>query len=169
MKITDINFNSDEVHPIGDFTPLPVGEYLVVISASERKPTSKGDGAYLQLVLDVVDKEFKGRKIFERLNLENANDTTVEIAKRTLSAICKVTGVRHPKQSEELHDIPFLVKVGITPAKGEYGASNKIVGWMNTMGISAEKIDGTTAPASKPKECAPAATSEKKMPWEKKK
>ena len=42
---------------------------------------------YLWLELDLLEGEHQGRKLFDRLNLVNANPQTVEIAQRTLSAI----------------------------------------------------------------------------------
>jgi len=35
-------------------------------------------------MLDILDGQHKGRKIFDQLNLVNPNPTTVEIAQRTL-------------------------------------------------------------------------------------
>jgi hypothetical protein len=177
-----LNFDSRKVEPIGGFTPLPKGEYIVLITASERKPTKKGDGEYLQLTYDVVEPvNFKGRKLFDRLNIINPNETAQDIAQRALSAICRSVGVEVPKTSEELHNIPFKVKVGINPAKGEYNESNKIdsyapmVGKLDTKVVGAVAKKPATAPAAKPA-AAPAtaiagvASSpvavEEKMPWE---
>lgn len=173
-----LNFDSRKVEPIGGFTPLPIGEYVVIITASERKPTKNGLGEYLQLTYDVVDPvNFKGRKLFDRLNIINQNETAQDIAQRALSAICRSTGIEAPKTSEELHNIPFKVKVGINPAKGEYAESNKIQSYAPMVGKLNTKVEG--APAKKPATAKPVvapATAiagvasspavEEKMPWE---
>ena len=56
------------------------------------RPTKDGGGQYLWLELDVLEGPLAGRKLFDRLNLVNASAQTVEIAQRTLSAICHATG-----------------------------------------------------------------------------
>lgn len=152
--MTKIDFNADDHEPLGSFEPLPLGEYTVIISASEMKDTKNKEGKYLQLVYDVVDdSEYKGRKIFDRLNLENKNVTAKEIAQRALSTICRAVGVMHPRDSEELHGKPFVVKVGIRPGNDEYQPTN-IVKEYKACGASTEQA-------------APQTTTSKK-PWEKK-
>jgi hypothetical protein len=104
-------FDANTVEPNDSFDPLPNGDYLCIIAASEMKPTKAGDGAFLELELQVIDGPFQGRKLWDRLNLNNANETAVRIAKGTLSSICRAVGVLQPKDSCELHDLPLLVKV----------------------------------------------------------
>ncbi len=57
-------FNANEVEPAAPFEPLPAGKYLAAITASEMKPTKKGDGSYLQLEfarMMIVDIHKRGR------------------------------------------------------------------------------------------------------------
>ena len=81
-------FDATTVEPNKPLEALPPGRYVVQIVNSEMRPTKDGMGQYLWLELDVLEGEYAGRKLFDRLNLINANPTTVEIAQRTLSAIC---------------------------------------------------------------------------------
>jgi hypothetical protein len=104
-------FNANQVEPAADFEPLPAGKYVAVITASEMKPTKAGNGSFLELVFQVTEGEFKGRKLWSRLNLENPNALTVKIARGELSAICRAVGVMEPKDSAELHNLPMLVSV----------------------------------------------------------
>ena len=157
-----IEFDANEYEPMGSFDPIPVGEYLVVISDSDIKPTSKGTGKYLQLVYDVIDGEYQGRKLFDRLNILNENDTAQKIGKSQLSAICRAVGVMSPKDTAELHDKPFIVKVAIKPATEQYQASNTIKGYKSKDGEPVKEKKSEPAPSSS----APAA---KKKPWEKNK
>jgi hypothetical protein len=122
-------FNAAEVEPVSDYTPLPVGDYKAVIVESEMKATKAGTGQYLQLTYDIVDGEYKGRKLFDRLNLRNPNQQAVQIAQRTLSAICRAVGVMNLHDTAELHGKPIIIHVEIRPAKGEYAASNEIKKW----------------------------------------
>mgnify|MGYP000024874843 CR=1 FL=1 len=108
-----LNFNANEVEPAGSFEPLPAGEYICVITDSDMVPTKSGEGQFLKLDLQVVDGEFKNRKLFDRLNLKNKNTKTVEIAQKVLSSICRSVGVMVPRDSSELHDKPLMVKVSV--------------------------------------------------------
>ncbi len=137
-----IDFNAEAIEPQSDFSPLPVGNYTVVITQSEMKPTKSGNGQYLQLTLQVVEGEFKNRLIFDRLNIQNANDVAQQIAQKALSSICRAVGVMHPKDSEELHDKPFSVKIGIRPASGEYGESNIVKGYSSLSSSPVKKGNG---------------------------
>ena len=153
--MAELNFNAEEIEPLGNFEPVPLGEYMVVISASEIKETKEKKGKYLQFTYDIIEGDCKNRKLFDRLNIVNESETAQEIAQRSLSAICRAVGILHPKHSEELHDKPFLVKVGIRPASGEYQASNVIKGY--------KKADGS--PISEKKQTD--KPSKGKCPWEK--
>jgi len=77
-------FDAQTVEPNDSFDPVPNGDYLCIITTSEMKPTKAGDGAYLELELQVIEGPYQGRKLWDRLNLNNANETTVKIAKGTL-------------------------------------------------------------------------------------
>ena len=156
-NLSAYNFNAEEVEPSSSFDPIPAGWYTAIISASEMKATRDGYGEYLSLTLQVIDGQYENRLVFARLNLKNANDKAVAIAHKDLAAICRAVGVMSPQASEELHDIPLMIKVKVRAAQGEYEASNDIGGYK-----AVEGADLTPAPKTPP----PAATPAKK-PWQK--
>ena len=119
-------FDATTVEPNKPLEALPPGRYVVQIVNSEMRPTKDGMGQYLWLELDVLEGEHAGRKLFDRLNLVNANPTTVEIAQRTLSAICHATGLMQVDDSEQLHLIPLIADVKVQPPKNGYDASNTL-------------------------------------------
>ena len=152
-------FDANEIEPQGSFDPIPAGWYTVMIVASEMKPTKNGSGEYLQLRLDIIDGEYEGRVLFDRLNLRNSNQTAVEIAQRQLSAICRAVGVMQPQDSSDLHDRPLRVKVSIRPAGGGYEVSNEIKGY--------EAVEGAAKqPATVAANASPAAKPAGKKPWQ---
>lgn len=122
-------FDASQVEPSAVMEPLPAGWYKAVITASEEKPTKAQTGSYLQLSLEVIEGQYQGRKLTDRLNLNNPNATASEIAYRTLSAICHAVGVMTPRTSVDLHDKPMMVKVKVKPADGQYSASNEVAGY----------------------------------------
>jgi len=104
-------FNANNVEPVQDFEAIPAGKYPACIVESEMKPTKAGNGSYLQLTFQVLEGEFKGRKIWARLNLENQNPMAVQIARSELSAICRAVGIPEPKDSVQLHNLPLFITV----------------------------------------------------------
>ena len=122
-------FDANQVDPNVAYEPLPAGWYKAVITTSEEKPTKAQTGSYLQLSLEVIEGPMQGRKLTDRLNLNNPNATATEIAYRTLSAICHAVGIMTPRTSSDLHDKPLMVKVKVKPADGQYSASNEVAGY----------------------------------------
>jgi len=96
--------------------------------------------------------------IFERLNLDNPNETAVQIAQRTLASICRAVGIMQPKSSEDLKDTPFRIKVAIQPASGQYEASNSVKGYAPVEGSTPAKVAKTAAPEK--------ANTASRKPWE---
>jgi hypothetical protein len=119
-------FDATTIDPAKPYEVLPPGKYVVQIVSSEMRPTKDGAGQYLWIEIDVIEGEHAGRKLFDRLNLVNANPQTVEIAQRTLSAICHATGRMQVRDSEELHLVPLIADVTVQPPKNGYGESNKV-------------------------------------------
>lgn len=146
-------FNAAEVDPQTDFEPIPANDYTAMIVDSEMKPTKNGNGEYLQLVFEVCDGQYEGRKIFARLNLNNPNQTAVDIAQRELSSICHAVSVLTPNDSTDLHDKPMTVKVKIRQSPG-YDPQNEISGYKPLSG------GGSAAPKA-------VASGGAKKPWQK--
>src|SRR5690606_5710318 len=79
---------------------------------SQMKTTKNGKGEYLELEMEVLEGEYKGRKLWDRLTIKHPNELTVQIAKGTLSSICRAVGVMQPNDSVELHNLPLIASVG---------------------------------------------------------
>ena len=116
-------FNSGDHKP---FAPIPSGKYLVIIEESELKETRNGNGEYLELKMQVIDGEYKGRYLWDRLNLKNSNAEAVKMANGTLSSICRAVGVPTPNDSIELHDLPLVARVTLKPRADTGELSNEI-------------------------------------------
>lgn len=106
-------FDASQVPEQMEFTALPEGQYVVIATASEMKPTKNGQGQFLQFTFEVLDGPQKGRKVWARLNLVNGNQTAVDIAQRELGAICRAVGIIKPNDSAELHNRPLMVTVSV--------------------------------------------------------
>ena len=124
-----LNFNANEVEPNVPFEPLPAGNYLAEITASEMKATKSGNGSYLELEFTVVDGPHKGQKTWDRLCLDHPNPKTVRIARGSLSAICRAVGTLQPMDSTELHNLPLIVKVKCKTRDDNGEITNEIKGY----------------------------------------
>jgi len=140
--MVQLNFDATQVEPDAGFETVPAGWYNVAMDESSLKPTKDGAGAYLEARFNILDGQYHGRKLFARLNLQNSNQQTVEIAMKQLSAIGHAVGVLHIQDSSQLHGLPLKVKVKIRPASGDYEASNDITAYKNIN----EQVDMAGAP-----------------------
>ena len=156
------NFDASAVEPAAPRDILPAGKYIAHIVKSEMSKTSKG-GQMLELELEVIDGQFARRHFWDRLNLVNSNPQAVEIAQRTLSAICHAVGVIKVSDSEQLHFKPMLVTVKVKPAEEKYPAKNEVGGYEPANGAKAAAY---TPPAASGAPAAQVATGgAKTAPW----
>ena len=125
--MAQLNFDATQVNPDQSFDPIPAGWYNMMIVETEMKSTKDGNSAYLQVTLKVVDGQYTGRQVFDRLNLQNQNLVAAEIAYKRLSAYCHATGIVRVQDSQQLHGIPFKARVSVrTDSTGQYDPSNEI-------------------------------------------
>jgi uncharacterized protein involved in exopolysaccharide biosynthesis len=143
-------FNADDFSDIESYSILPAGTYTAAIVSSENKTTKNGNGSYLELQLEIIDGQYAGRKVWDRLNLRNPNQTAVEIAMRTLASICKAIGIKTPRDSSELHNKPMNIKVSVREYNGN--ESNEVKKYM-----PAERQQAKPSPTT---------TTVEKAPWE---
>lgn len=162
-------FDATAVEPQGDYSPVPPGEYKVQIISSEMVENSAKSGHMLKLEIEIVEGDQAGRKLYDRLNLDNPNAQAVEIAQRTLSAICHAVGKLSVSDSEELHMKPMLAVVKVDPGRTvngkEYGPSNGIKTY-KALGSSVPAQGGFGSGGFKPNTAqAQAAPSGQTAPW----
>lgn len=148
--MAQLNFDATNVPPAAAPEAIPTDWYTCQMTGSEMKPTSDNTGAYLQCDYTIMVGPYAGRKITDRINLQNKNPAAVEIGYRTLSAICHAVGVIQVADSQLLHGRPLQVRVALRPAgpgaNGQfYDASNEIRGYKAVDGAA---IAGAGAPAA---------------------
>ena len=141
------NFDARTVEPTTDFEPIPAGKYLAAITESQMKSTKAGNGSYLELVFQIIEGQYKGRKLWARLNLENPNATTVQIARSELSAICRAVGVLQPRDSIEMHNLPLQITVKCKKREDTGDVVNEIKGYAKKEAASGQPQQ---APADTP-------------------
>ena len=155
--MAQIDFDATTVEPSTTFDAIPKGEYLAMAVDSELKDTKAGNGQFLQIVWEIVDGEHKGRRLWSRLNIVNANDTAVKIARAELSAICHAVEVMKPKDSTEFHGKLAVINVVLEPRADRPGEfSNSIKGYKSP-----------DAKKNTPPSTATTTSAAAKPPWKK--
>jgi len=144
------NFNANNVDPLPDLEPLPAGQYVVVATESEMKPTKAGTGAYLEIKFQVIEGDHQGRPVWARFNLANPNETAVQIAKAELAALCRAVGVLQPRDSCELHNLPVVVKVRCKRRPDTDEITNEIKGYTTRMPVAAQPPQAPPPPSTPP-------------------
>ena len=136
-----LNFDATQIEVSESYELIPDGTIAnAVITSSEWKETKDKTGGYLNLKLEIIDGNYKGRLLFENLNLQNSNEKAVKIAQETLAKICKAIGKDKVQNSEELHNIPLNIKIGVTPGRDGYDPSNRVKSFSKTSGQSQSTV-----------------------------
>ena len=142
------DFDPRKYEDMREFGVIPAGEYPMQIVKSERKPTKKQTGDMLVLEMEVIQGDHKGRRLWVNLNLWNRNQDACEIASRELATISRAVGFDGPPgESEKLHRIPFIGKVKVKPASGQYKEGNELKGYKS---YKAEGAISSSAASSVP-------------------
>lgn len=98
--------------------PLPNGVYTGVCVKTEQKETNNRDGRFLELEYDILSPEqYKGRKIWDRIQFVNPNPKTVEIAKEQLEDLRQAAGIDKLHDDEQLKDAVVQMEVIVEFAK----------------------------------------------------
>lgn len=149
-----------------DFSPLPAGAYTVMITNSEMKETNAGTGQYILLEMDVQDGEYQGRKIFDRLNVQNPNEKAVEIAWQRVGEISRAVGLEKVKDSEQWHNKRLVVELSVEVGK-DYVKDGQTVQGRPQNNVKKYRAYGQeqAAPVAASSTGAPAATNTR--PWKK--
>jgi hypothetical protein len=111
-------FNPEE-YESADFEAIPAGHYTVIMTEAKWKETSSGTGRYLECTFQVVEGDYKNRKLWGKLNLQNPKPDAVTIAKRQFADICKAVQVASPRNVSELFNKPLSVRVTIQEWNGD--------------------------------------------------
>lgn len=151
------NFDATKVAPQAAIGPVPAGTYLAQITESSLDDLKSGNGQGLKLTFEILDGQFKGRRVWETLNIVHSNEKTQGIAQSQLSAICHAIGVLKPNDTSELNFKPLKINVTVREAEGNYAARNNIKGYEGASGSMPSHVAATpVAPAANTAKAAPA-------------
>lgn len=126
-----LSFDASKVAPAKPMDPVPKGWYQVKIFESDVAPakTDPTGGTRLALGVEIITGEYAGRKAWDGINIKNKNPKAQEIGQEQLSALCHATGCIKMSATEELHDKPFEIKLGLEEDRSETNAAGKTVSY----------------------------------------
>jgi len=133
------NFIADDYHD--EFQPVPAGNYIAKIIDSEDRQTKAGNGEYLQLKLEIISGQQKGRYVFDRLNLKNPNQQAMNIAKATLGNIMRAIKMDSIIDTDQIHGLPLVIKV--TQRENNGKMYNDIKGYSSAEGFCEDDLGAT--------------------------
>lgn len=148
--MASIFFDASTVAPQSSSNPLPAGTYLAHVMESSIAPLKTGNGQALKLTLEILDGQFKGKRVWEHLNIQHTNEEAQRIAQSQLSALCHAINVIKLTDTSDLHFKPVKIKVAVREAQGQYGASNNIKGYEQAGGVAQTAAPTNFAPAAAP-------------------
>lgn len=159
MASFNFDINSVEKRDGQDFTLIPAGNYLAQVVESDIQPLKSGNGKALVLVFQIIDGQFNGRKVWNRLNISHANPEAERIAQQQLRELCESLGITRMHDTAELHNKPCMIRLKIREDKsGQYAPQNEVAGY--------RPASASTAPVAAKAAAAPAAGAAV-PPWQK--
>lgn len=119
----------DEVEETSfDNTPMPDGEYLLIVEETEQKLSNSGNGEYIKIQCSVLAPEkYENRKVWHYFNVNNINEKTQNIGRAQLKSFLIATDLENADEHAEFVGASFLAKLKISKGTGGYDDSNKIV------------------------------------------
>ena len=162
-----LNINVKDLPEPDSFEPVPAGEYLVEIIESDAVQTKSGNGERLTLTLEIIEGEYRGRKIWDGINYLHSNPKAEQIGRKQINALCRAIGFEgHLEDSTQLHGQPLVVRVTLEQPDPAYAPKNVVKAY--------KPADAPPAPApvqqtraapqtTQARQAAPAAGG--KMPW----
>jgi hypothetical protein len=111
-----------------DLVPVPAGWYLAHIVEAEVRDAANGNGNYLWTAFEIIEGQYKGRKVFHNVTIHNASQQAVEIGQRLMTDIYIACGITGPTRSIDvlLHK-PIKIRVNIRrDPNGEYSDKNRV-------------------------------------------
>lgn len=146
----NVDWNQEEVGDGRSFETLPKGRYPCQIEGIESKETKSRDGSYYETTFIIAKGEYKGRKLWDRLNVHNKSEVAQQIGREKFKSLCKAAlGKDGVKKTEELHNKYVVCLVDIERGGEGRPDQNRIGGYM-----SAADFKAAAAPAASPTKAA---------------
>lgn len=151
--IGDIEFWND-VQEQAPLDALPAGPYTLAIIESDAEMNDKAQGRRIKVTYEVQTGPHTGRKAWDRFDIDRAVNVKGEsrmIDLQDFKTLCVALGFQNPpRDTAELHGIPFIASAKVEQKDPNYAPSNKWGSYKPMAGANG-------APAAAPRAQAPTA------------
>lgn len=146
------------------FEAFPKGEYNLIVCDISDGPFDNGQGHKVDVTWEVVDGEYKGRKMFDLIALSHSNPEWAKGTQGRLDAMCAVAGLTVLDSFSQLLNTVVRAKVYIEKSKDEaYSDKNKIDLILGAATIGAVTTQMAMTPATVAKPAAAAVATKPTM------
>ncbi len=144
-----MNFATDEVAPQDprSVSPVPPGEYPVMVEKVEAKPTSTG-GTRIVFTLRITEGDFQRRVIWADMNVVNKSSVAQEIGRRALASLLAAVDMVGERDLAKTIGSEMIVGVKIKKSEG-YDDRNEVVAY-KPLSAQASKASAPAAKAAAP-------------------
>jgi hypothetical protein len=150
QKMTAFSFDASTVTPEKPLEILPSGwQNFEITDASVVATRGAAAGRQVIFEMTVCDGEFKGRKVWHRINAQNKSAKAQEIGQRELSAVCHAVGIINVSDLTPFVGKRLQGRVKVVAATEDYDAKNEIKGIKAIEGAAAMgAIGGAFVPSA---------------------
>lgn len=108
------------VEKMGGFEIYPAGLYPAMMISAAKKPTRDNSGAFIECVYQFTEGTMTGKKFTSRMNLWNANNQAVDIARRELKSLRIALGLGdHASDPAEFVHKPLVLDISVKARKDD--------------------------------------------------
>ncbi|MGX8677701.1 MAG: DUF669 domain-containing protein [Sphaerochaetaceae bacterium] len=109
---------------------IPNGVFKMQVTEAEVCQTSTGSGQYIKLTWKIMEGQYDGKTIVDRLNIRNVNAEAERIGRGQLASLISAMGMSECGDTDLLLYKPIMGKVGIEKDKtGQYEDKNKVISY----------------------------------------
>jgi hypothetical protein len=153
-----LDYDPNEYETKGVLVAIPADAYECMVKSVEMKQTKDETGSYLKVTLVVTDGEYKGRLLFDNLNVRNKSEQAQKIGREALNGLLAAAEIPGERDMTQLVQRTVMAKVIVEKSEA-YGEQNKVKGYLAPS--SGVKTTTTTAAAPSTKK-APVFMANKK-------
>ena len=144
MAFLGQSYSTETLPESTGFDPIPAGNYTALITGAELVATKSGSGQYIKIEWTVTGPKHANKKVWQNINIKNANPKAEEIARQQLGEVMRASGLATVQDTDQLITGRDLeVKISIRKSE-EYGDSNEIKGVKALSGAMPQQVPQVT-------------------------
>ncbi len=160
------SFDPNSVPSRDNFDAIKPGKYSVIVEKATVKDTKAGTGLYVEIQFQIIDGEYRNRKLWARMNLRNPSQDCERIGRQEFSEMCKALQSGVVNTVDQLLNKTCIVKVIVKDEQNEIkkyeSLSNNMASAPTTQSARSSVSGANGQPGSNG---APPISTKGKPPW----